>query len=93
MGKHSRNHTFEDRNLNMNFRVHRMQQWLKLDELARKFHELSSRDREDGRATWQPQGLRTRGVLGSTSQGARPEDVRKDAHLRGRSRRIMKYPG
>jgi len=25
-------------------------------ELARIFHELSSRDREDGLATWQPQG-------------------------------------
>jgi hypothetical protein len=25
--------------------------------LARIFHELLSRDHEDGRATWQPQGV------------------------------------
>jgi hypothetical protein len=38
-------------------------------------------------------GTRTRGVLDSTSQGAWPEDARKDADIRGRSRPFMKYPG
>jgi hypothetical protein len=28
-----------------------------LSTLARIFHELRSRDHEDGRATWQPQGV------------------------------------
>jgi hypothetical protein len=32
-------------------------------------------------------------VLDSTSQGAWPEDARKDAHIRGRNRPFMKYPG
>jgi hypothetical protein len=41
-----------------------------MTELARIVHELSSRDRENGRSTWQLQGLRTRGALHSTSQGA-----------------------
>jgi hypothetical protein len=75
-----------------------MGQGCKLQEFSRKwrariFHELASRDRKDRRATWQPQGLRARGVLDSTSQGASPEDARKDAYLLGRSRRIMKYSG
>ena len=56
-------------------------------------HDLSSRDREDGLATWQPQGLEPEGVLDSTSEGARPEDDRMEGHIRGRSRRIMNYPG
>ena len=41
--------------------------------LARMFDELLSRDREDGRATGQP-------------QGATPEDAQKDGHILGRSR-------
>jgi hypothetical protein len=40
-----------------------------------------------------PAGTRTRGVLDSTSQGAWPEDARKDAYFRGRSRPFMKYSG
>jgi hypothetical protein len=50
------------------------------------FHELPSRDREDGRATGQPQGGGPEAYLNGTSQGTAPEDARKDAHIRGRSR-------
>jgi hypothetical protein len=50
------------------------------------FHELPSRDRKDGLATGQPQGLESEAYLHSTSQGARPEDARKEAHICGRSR-------
>jgi hypothetical protein len=62
-------------------------------DLARTFHELLSRDREDGRATGQPQGLESEAYLNSTSQGSRSEDARKDGHIHGRSSRIVKYPG
>ena len=61
--------------------------------LARIFHELLSRDREDGRATWQPQGVGSEAYLNGTSQVPTPEDARKDGHIRGRSRRFMKYLG
>jgi hypothetical protein len=61
--------------------------------LARMFHESSSREREDGRATGQPQGLGPEAYLNNTSQGARREDARKDAQIRGRSRRFMKHAG
>ncbi|MBW2581634.1 MAG: hypothetical protein JRD00_12020 [Deltaproteobacteria bacterium] len=54
--------------------------------LARMFHELLSRDRKDGRATWQPQGVGSEAYLNGTSQGATPEDARKDDHIRGRSK-------
>ncbi len=54
--------------------------------LARIFHELLSRDREDGRATWQPQGVGSEAYLNGTSQGPTPEDARKDGHIRGRSK-------
>ena len=37
--------------------------------LARIFHELLSRDREDGRAIWQPQGVGPEAYLNGTSQG------------------------
>ena len=37
--------------------------------LARIFHELLSRDREDGRATGQPQGVGPEAYLNGTSQG------------------------
>ena len=50
------------------------------------FHELLSRDREDGRATWQSQGVGSEAYLNGTSQGPTPEDVRKDGHIRGRSK-------
>ena len=65
------------------------------DCLARMFHELMSRDHDDGRATRSAgacaacrviAGARTRGVLDSTSQGARPEDAREDDLICGRSR-------
>ena len=49
------------------------------------FHELASRDREDGRATWQPQGVGSEAYLKGTSQGSTPEDARKDGHIYGRS--------
>jgi len=50
------------------------------------FHELLSRDREDGRATGQPQGVGSEAYLNGTSQGPTPEDARKDGHIRGRSK-------
>jgi hypothetical protein len=49
-------------------------------------HELLSRDREDGRATWQPQGVGSEPYLNGTSQGATPEDARKDGYILGRSK-------
>jgi hypothetical protein len=61
--------------------------------LARIFHELLSRDHEDGRATWQPQGVGSEAYLNGTSQGLTPEDAKKDGHIRGRSKSFMKYPG
>jgi hypothetical protein len=54
--------------------------------LVRIFNEFLSRDREDGRATWQPQGVGSEAYLNGTSQGPTPEDARKDGHIRGRSR-------
>jgi hypothetical protein len=61
---------------------------------ARIFHELPSRDHEDGRATWQPQGVGSEAyLLNGTSQELTPEDARKDGHIRGRSRGFMKYSG
>jgi len=53
---------------------------------ARIFHELLSRDHEDGCATWQPQGVGSEAYLNGTSQGPTPEDARKDGHIRGRSK-------
>ncbi len=50
------------------------------------FHELPWRDREDGRATGQPQGVGPEAYLNGTSQGATPEDARNGGHIRGRSR-------
>ena len=61
--------------------------------LARIFHELLSRDHEDGLATWQPQGVGSEAYLIGTSQGPIPEDARKEGHIRGRSKLFMKYPG
>ena len=57
------------------------------------FHELPSRDHEDGRATWSPQGVGSEAYLNGTSQEPTPEDARKDGHMRGRSKSFMKYPG
>jgi len=62
-------------------------------DIARMFHELQSRDRGDGCATGQPQGFGPEAYLNGTSQGSTPEDAREDGHIRGRSRRFMKYPG
>ena len=53
---------------------------------TRIFHELLSRDHEDGLATWQPQGVGSKAYLSGTSQGPTPEDARKDGHIRGRSK-------
>jgi len=36
-------------------------------ELTWIFHELLSRDHEDGRATWQPQGVGSEAYLNGTS--------------------------
>ena len=57
-----------------------------LARLVWMFHELLSRDREDGRATWQPQGVGTEAYLNGTPQEPTPEDAREDDHIRGRSR-------
>jgi len=57
------------------------------------FHEFPWRGREDGRATGQPQGVGPEAYLNGTSQGATPEDARKDVHIRGRSRLFIKHPG
>src|SRR5512139_65097 len=61
--------------------------------LARIMRETPSRDRGDGRATGQPQGLGAEAYLFRTSQGSRPEDARKDGHIRGRSRRFVHNAG
>ena len=57
------------------------------------FHELMSRDREDGRATGQPQGAGSEAYLSGTSQGATPEDARKGDHIPGRRRRFVNNAG
>jgi len=57
------------------------------------FHRSTWRDREDGCATGKPQGVGSEAYLNGTSQGPTPEDARKDSHIRGRSRRFVKYPG
>ena len=57
------------------------------------FHELLSRDREDGRATGQPQSVGPEAHLNGTPQGLTPEDALKDGHIRGCSRPFMKHPG
>ncbi|MCG6983214.1 MAG: hypothetical protein LJE88_17570 [Deltaproteobacteria bacterium] len=54
---------------------------------------MLSRDHEDGRATWEPQGVGSEAYLNGTSQEPTPEDARKDGHMRGRSRLFMKHPG
>ena len=51
--------------------------------LARMFHELVSRDREDGCATGQSQGVGLEAYLNGRSQGPTPEDARKDGDIRG----------
>ncbi|MDH3965196.1 MAG: hypothetical protein OEV25_17435 [Deltaproteobacteria bacterium] len=50
------------------------------------FYEFPWREREDGRAIGQPQGFRPEAYLNGTSQGATPEDARKDGHISGHSR-------
>jgi hypothetical protein len=45
---------------------------------------LLSRDHEDGRATWQPQGVGSEAYLNGTSQGPTPEDG-SEAYLNGTS--------
>jgi hypothetical protein len=57
------------------------------------FHELLSRDREDGCATGQPQGVGPEAYLNGTSQGPTPEDARKEGHICGRSKLFMKHSG
>ena len=61
--------------------------------LARIFHETMWRDREDGCATGQPQGVGPEAYLHSTSQGPTSEDARKNGHILGGSRRFVKYAG
>jgi hypothetical protein len=48
-----------------------------LARLVWMFHELLSRDREDGRATWQPQGVGSEAYLNGTPQEPTPEDARE----------------
>ncbi|MCG6983532.1 MAG: hypothetical protein LJE88_19185 [Deltaproteobacteria bacterium] len=47
---------------------------------------MLSRDRRDGRATWQPQGVSPEAYPNGTSQGLTPEDAREDGHIHGRSK-------
>ena len=61
--------------------------------LAHIINETVSRDRKDGCATGKEQGLELEAYLNSTSQGSRPEDARKDGHLRGRSSRFVNNMG
>ncbi len=53
---------------------------------VRMFHELLSRDREDGCATWPPQGVGSEAYLNGTSQGPTSEGARKHGLIRGRSK-------
>jgi len=55
-------------------------------DASRMFHELLLRDREDGLATGQPQGVGPEVYLNGTSQGKTSEDTRKAGHIRGRSK-------
>jgi hypothetical protein len=58
------------------------------------FYELLSRDREDGSATGQPQGVGPEAYLNGTSQGAIPDDARKDGHIiRARCARLSPASG
>ena len=57
-----------------------------MTKLTRMFHELPSRDHEDGLATWLPQDVGSEAYLNGTSQEPTSEDARKDGHIRGRSR-------
>jgi hypothetical protein len=54
------------------------------------FHELLSRDREDGRTTELPQGVGPEAYLNGTSPGelvlSMLEGTPQDAHIRSRSR-------
>jgi hypothetical protein len=50
------------------------------------FHELLSRDREDGLSTGQPQDVGPEAYLNGTSQGTTSEDARKEGHISGRSK-------
>ena len=73
-------------------------EWAVQQSEARIFHELLSRDYEDGRATGQLvpryRGIGSEAYLNDTSQGppvlseveGTPEDARKDSHIRGRSK-------
>jgi len=61
--------------------------------LARIMHETPSRDRGDGRATGQPQGLGSEAYLFRTPQGSRPEDAREDGQIPGRSRWLVHNAG
>ena len=50
-------------------------------DLARIFHELLSRDHEDGRAPGKPQGVGPEAYLNGTSQGPTAEGARQDGHI------------
>jgi hypothetical protein len=54
---------------------------------------LLSRDRGEGCATGQPQGIGSEAYLNSTSQDPILKDARKDVRIHGRSRQSVKYPG
>ena len=60
---------------------------------ARMSYQSPSRDHGEGCATGESQGVGFEAYLKSTSQGPTPEDAGKDTHIRGRSRRLVKYPG
>ena len=72
---------------------------MQIADLARIFHELLSRDHEDGCATRSAgacaacratvpryRGIGSEAYLNGTSQGPTPEDARKDGHILGHSK-------
>ena len=63
--------------------------------LARIFHELASRDREDGCTTGQSRGTlaTSQGELVLSGVEGRPEETGKDGRIGGHRRRFMKYAG
>ena len=57
------------------------------------FHESPLRDRGEGRATGQPQGVGSEAYLSSTSQDPTPEDARKDPQICGLATAIHEISG
>ncbi|MCG6982279.1 MAG: hypothetical protein LJE88_12805 [Deltaproteobacteria bacterium] len=57
------------------------------------FRESLPRAHEDGRATWQPEGVGFEACLNGTSQESTPEDAKKNGHIiRARSAPLSPAP-